>query len=165
MPGEIVVWDMETGKEVRTFTTKKEVDYGEFSSAADVTLSPDGKFVAVAMNAGGRGSPAGLITSGETEAVQIWDLSTGEVVSTLKKVATPVQRVLFSPDGKLLAVAGGGKVVELFEVKKGGEVVRLTFEVPMIEALAFRPDGRQLAAASGNPTKPGILKIWKLPRK
>lgn len=162
MPGEIVIWDMETGKEVRSFTTKKEVDYGEFSSAADISLSPDGQFVAVAMNAGGRGSPAGLIASGETEGVQIREISTGDVVSSLKPVATPVQRVSFSPDGKRLAVAGGGKVVQLFEVKEGGEVVRLPFEVPMIETIAFSPDGQRLVAASGNPTKPGIVKIWKL---
>src|SRR5262249_25500844 len=72
----------------------------------------------------------------------------------------PVLGVAFSPDGQLLAPAGGK--AEYVGVWKAATGERLHFFGPegaIIWGVAFSPDGQRLAAAIGSD---GVVKIWDL---
>jgi WD40 repeat protein len=63
--------------------------------------------------------------------------------------------VVFSPDGKRLATAGGDKMVRLWDVEAGKELAALTCP-DRIAVVAFSPDGKSLAGGSTD----GSVRIW-----
>lgn len=76
------------------------------------------------------------------------------------KVANSALRaVKFSPDGRLLAVAGFEPSVFLLDVATGRVVARLPAESADLRAIAFSPDGKLLAAAG----RSGKVRLWTLP--
>lgn len=70
----------------------------------------------------------------------------------------------FSPDGKLLAVAGYHEIL-LHKADGSGLVARLVGMAERIEALAFSPDGKLLAAAGGDPARSGEIQVWDVAKR
>ena len=103
---------------------------------------PDGKMIAVA----------------GYKQVRLIDPSTSKTLATLEGPAETVRAVAFSPNGKLLAAAGGlparkGEVV-VFENDK---VLRtITGHADCIYAVTFSPDGKTLATAGYDK----LIKLW-----
>ena len=160
-PGEVWVWNVEKGGALQTFKVKPASDYGEFVSAADVALSPDGKQVATAVSSGSRGRPAGLITEDRPSSIRIWDMDSGREAINSPGHKSWVGRVVFSPSGKQLASAGGDRVVRLWNTASGKEIAALPVNAASIDALAYSPDGRWLAAAASERNKVEIH-VWDL---
>ena len=78
--------------------------------------------------------------------------------------APPVVTAIdFSPDGKLLAVAGYHEVL-LLQGRRLRLVARLVGLSERVQSLAFSPDGKKLAAAGGAPGRFGEVQIWDVPR-
>ncbi len=67
----------------------------------------------------------------------------------------------FSPDGKLLAIAGFHEVL-LRSADGETLVARLVGMSERIESVKFSPDGKRLAVAAGNPARSGELQIWNV---
>ena len=69
-----------------------------------------------------------------------------------------VGAITFSPNGKILATAGGNGTTYLWKVSSGQKIATLA-EGPAesTNAVAFSPDGKFLATANGN----GITYLWK----
>ncbi len=67
----------------------------------------------------------------------------------------------FSPDGKLLAVAGLHEVL-LHHADGSGLVARLVGLSERIESVRFSPDGTRLAVAGGLPARMGEVQIWNV---
>jgi WD40 repeat protein len=155
--GEVWVWDAESGKSLHNFPVKPETKYGEWASAADVAVSPDGNRVAAPVTAGSRGAPAGIIIEDTGASVGVWDLKSGKDRQPVNHLKASVRRVVFSPDGKQLATAGSDKVVRVWNAESGKELAALT-NPDGITVVAYSPDGRFLAAGSED----GSLRIWKL---
>jgi WD40 repeat protein/mono/diheme cytochrome c family protein len=65
----------------------------------------------------------------------------------------------WSPDGKLLAVAGFHEVL-LNHADGSGLVARLIGMSERIESIRFSPDGKRLAIAGGRPAQMGEVQIW-----
>jgi WD40 repeat protein len=65
----------------------------------------------------------------------------------------------YSPDGKLLAVAGFHEVL-LVDASSSKLVARLVGKSERIESVRFSPDGKRLAATGGLPGRMGEVQIW-----
>lgn len=70
----------------------------------------------------------------------------------------------YSPDGKLLAVAGFHEVL-LHNADGSGIVARLVGLSERIESVRFSPDGKYLAVAGGLPARMGEVQIWDVAKR
>ena len=156
--GQVWVWSAETGKVLHRFHVKSEVEQGEWASAGDVAFDPDGKRIAVPVTAGSLGTPAGLLIDDTGTSVRVWDLETGKATQAIEWLKAPVRRVVFSPDGKHLATAGGHKDVRVWDVETGKKLAALS-SPNQVGVVAFSPDGKSLVAGS----KDGSVRIWVVP--
>jgi WD40 repeat protein len=87
--GNVVLWDVATGKALRSFQVQQ--------GAANVAFSPDGKLLA-----------AGAYHGNKDSEVKVWEAATGKEIFSLPGQSGGILSVSFSPDGKTLATASGG---------------------------------------------------------
>src|SRR5262249_29676990 len=70
----------------------------------------------------------------------------------------------FSPDGKLLAVAGFHEVL-LYENNGAALAGRLVGLSERVQSVRFSPDGQMLAVAGGDPARLGEIQIWDVAKR
>jgi WD40 repeat protein len=73
----------------------------------------------------------------------------------------PVAAVVFSPDGKLLAVGSYGRVT-LWNLETARPEKVLTNVLGAVNDLRFSPDGKLLAVAGGQPSAKGDLRLYQV---
>lgn len=128
------LWERETGKELL------RVNLGDDSGFMPVlALSPDGKTLAVRTR----------------QKVRLWEFPGCKELKAVDSPETDLQGVVFSPDGKYLAI--GANETVLWDLAGGKEVRRFkTFDLPG-RALAFSADGQRLATGDG-----ACVRIWEV---
>jgi WD40 repeat protein len=139
--GNVLVFDMATGKLTKTI----ECEESPIIQPTVLTVSPDGKTLAVGTRTGG---------------LFICDLEKGEVRHKILDAGADrvpegsglyeVRLLAFSPDGKRLVSCAQGRLVMVWDPATGKKVDYLPvgFALGDIDALAFSPDGKTLAVAS-----------------
>jgi WD40 repeat protein len=180
------VFDVVSGKEVRTFEANPRRGYNS------VALTPDGKLLLALAGEGNLGvhelatgtellqhkfpgdvmahlalsadgSTLALASGPNTRKVFVWRWQTAEEPREFKPGDHGARHVAFSPDGKLLAGCDDSEVsVRVWEVTSGQLLHKL--ELPDHEPyrhydVAFSPDGKTLAA-NGATNEHGAVHLW-----
>lgn len=135
--GRLMIWDLETGKEVVSVDAHRE----QFQS---LCYSPDGR----------------MIASGGSEGILLWNSETGERLQHLKGHPETVSSLAFSPDSRWLASGDQAGEVQIWSASAGIAPLMLDTSVdrdawngptevkPMVRELNFSDDGERLHTTS-----------------
>jgi len=139
--GQVHVWDVATGKQMRRFQLKLETELSRFrprfpgrGQDTFILIAPGGRYAAAAWN---------------HRSFRLFELRSGEEVCDFGQFFVHDLAMAFSPDGSLLAASypdrkGDRVSIQIWEVDSGKKVHQWT-RPGMVTALAFSPDGKVLA--------------------
>ena len=106
-----------------------------------MSFSPDGTILAAGVRNG---------------TIRLWDVTTGQNITTLKGHTDFVSSVSFSPDGTILASSSHDNTFKLWDVATGQNIN--TFDHGRrVSSVSFSPDGTILASSSW-----GMIKLWEV---
>jgi dipeptidyl aminopeptidase/acylaminoacyl peptidase len=109
------------------------------------------------IDAGAPGPAAGEPTAAPTAAAL-------PMIEPRVAVKPQIFDLAYSPDGKLLALAGY-KEVRLVDAATKQDLAKLTGPVGTVRAIAFSRDGKLLAAAGGLPARSGEVLVWDVEQR
>jgi WD40 repeat protein len=130
----VKLWDVATGKEIRTFLGHSSIVYS-------VAFSPDGRQV---------------LSGSEDNTVKQWDAATGREIRTFSGHLSFVTSVTFSPDGRQVLSGSWDNTVKLWETATGREIRTFSGHSRGVKSVTFSPDGRQVLSGSLDNT----VKLW-----
>jgi RNA polymerase sigma factor (sigma-70 family) len=129
------VWERATGKEVCHCDERG-------NRAIALSFTGDGKRVVV----------------GTGGSLRVWDVETRKEVSPVAGHTDFIASVSVSPDGQMIATAGGDWMIYLWERKTGKILRGLAGHRGDVRTVAFSPDGRTLASGSNDKT----VRLWNV---
>jgi WD40 repeat protein/serine/threonine protein kinase len=137
----IILWDAETGKQIRPFAARPGQGNANISCLA---LSHDKRFA---------------LSGAHDNLVDLWEVSTGKLQRQFSGFKSWVMNVAFTPDGRRAFAGSGNGVVLGWDVETGLEVNGLTKRGDYFYTnLAFSPDSRTVLLHGRNRG----LGLWDL---
>ncbi|WP_026100500.1 serine/threonine-protein kinase [Fortiea contorta] len=115
---------------------------GGKNSILSVAISPDGK----------------MIASNSDRTIKLWNLATGEEISTLNGHSLRVNVVSITPDGKTLVSGSDDNTIKVWNLATGKPIHTLIGHSDSVHALAISPDGKTIIDGSDDNT----IKVWNL---
>jgi WD40 repeat protein len=104
-----------------------------------------GRVTSVAYSADGRWLASAGGEPGQRGEVKLWDTATGRLLRTLPpEHEKAINKVVFSPDGTLLATASDDETVRLWDPETGEARAVLRGHTNHVTSVAFAPDGSRL---------------------
>jgi WD40 repeat protein len=125
-------------------------------SVYDTKFSPDGKTIAITSNTGIEGH------------IELWNLDGSLQNKIISKIGL-INKLDFSPDGKIIALGGNNGTVELWNLngswkdKKPALITSKESNLGHVLSVKFSPDGKTVVASGDNGSSGhSIIKLWKL---
>jgi WD40 repeat protein len=134
--GVLTLWNVATGKEVRTFS-------GHDKDIEAVTFSSDGRYA---------------LSGSRDNTIKLWDVASGKEIRTFTGHSEFVNAVAFSPDRKYLISGADDKTLKLWEVASGKELRTFSGHADDINSVTFSPDGKYTLSGADDKT----LKLWEV---
>ncbi|MBD2384098.1 serine/threonine-protein kinase [Cylindrospermum sp. FACHB-282] len=131
---------------------------GHDQSVLSVAISPDGKTIASTSDGLRPTGGDGLRPTGGDRIIKLWNLATGQQISSLSGNSQRVNVVIFSPDGKTLVSGGDDNTIKVWNLATGKQIRTLEGHSDSVHALAISPDAQTLVSGSDDNT----IKIWNL---
>ena len=173
--GQVELWDVATGQRTATLDAVTLKRSEPFLHLKRVAFSADGKRLATvdARVSWSFASDQGIPPPTD---VKVWEVATGNRILTLEKAG---EQVVFSPDGRWIAVTrtsqtvdqpdgkGGsrrrqeGGRVRFWDAHTGKPAFALPESAAPIGRLAFTPDGRHLITTRKEVFGQGSIRVWK----
>ncbi len=138
--GGAILWDLETGGEVREFKTSTQEGGG---GAGVYAFSPDGRWI---------------LTGNSDETARILDVETGRELKKFEGHTDSVVSVAASADSRLLLTGGQDKTIRLWDTSTGREVWHAKAHQNVVTSVAFGADGQTALTASDD----GTTGVWDL---
>ncbi len=133
-PGVVRLWDVTTGKELRTFL-------GHRSHITSLAFVPNGE------------GKARVLVSGGMDDIRFWDLTTGQQLPRLIDHATANTAVAVSPDGKVIASAGSDPHIFLWQAGDGKQLNQFKAHKGGTSWLAFINNKTLVSGGSSTPQR------------
>jgi len=130
----VKLWDVASGREVRTFT-------GHSESVSSVAFSPDGHTA---------------LSGSRDETIKLWDVASGRELRTFAGHSDYVWSVAFSPGGRTVVSGSGDGTVKLWDIASGNELSTFTGHSGKVESVAFSSDGRVVLSGGDD----GSIRLW-----
>ena len=150
MGDEILLWDMQTGKLIRTlkktnidefYDTNKNIN--NIISVTSATISPNGRIVASGYSDG---------------TIKLQDSETGNNIYTLKGHDDGVSALAISPDGNTLVSTSQDKNIKIWDISQRKLIHTLSGHLHNISSVDISPDGKTLVSGSWDNT----MKEWNI---
>jgi hypothetical protein len=134
--GTVKLWEISTGKEIRTFSGNK-------NNINSIVISGDGKY---------------LVTGSFDNKAKLWEISTGKEIRTFSGHSLGVNSVAMSSDGKYLATGSADNTAKLWEISTGKEIRTFSGHTLGVNSVAISSDGKNLVTGSYDRT----TKLWDI---
>lgn len=133
-----VLWDLNTGKEVRFFE-------GHIGDIMALAFSPDGRC---------------LLTASIDRTARIWDVNTGRELRVLTGHSDLLVCASWSPDGRYVVTGSGDKTARMWEANTGKLVHTFEGHEGPLNVCAFSRDGAFLMTAEAGTTN--RARLWNV---
>src|SRR5712691_5515016 len=185
--GAIRVWDLQTGKSIRSMHTNGTCnslaatqDGGlVYCITGEIWDTRSGKLVSNEYQLGhaqqGVFSPNGnLLAIVNSYGLDIWDAKTVTLIHKLHDSYTDdgsyrlmLQCVAFSPDGRVIAAGDERGWIGLWDAETGKSIGIVRGHPDQVSSVAFSPDAKSLVTAGAFDGHPGssTVKIWEIANK
>jgi WD40 repeat protein len=137
--GTVKIWDLGNGRELMTYR-----------GHADQADDPSREANVFKVGAAAFHPKEKMIASAGGTQIHLWEPDTGKrikILATIEKSDKPLKCLVFSPDGKSLAVGGDDGILRVFEVDSGKNTFSSPGRNARIERVAFSPNGKLIAVA------------------
>ena len=105
-------------------------------------------------------SPNGklVVTISDDRTAKVWDIQSGQEVTTLLGHQDVLTAVQFNPAGDRIVTASADKTARLWDIKSGRELMKFVGHQGKIQSVNFSSNGRQILTASVDQT----ARLWDM---
>lgn len=140
-PNRVILWDTNTGKEIRRF----ELDVSGFRPIFDVAFGPEDR----------------SILGADTDSLVLWDIETGDVIRRYSGLSSVPWSFEISRDWKYILAGSDNNEVILWDFNTGQELYHHSVHSYPVYSVAFSPDSKSAFSVSSD----GLLVQWNISEK